>query len=296
MSLFITDTNEIEIFIKLWDKCPTACLNCWYANAPLKFYDINIIKKNIYSCLNITSNNIRFFLYWVDTFSCDYLEELLDYIYSFWRKVLIQIDYRKIIWMKDYINLLISKYSWIEFLIARTIQDKIDLSLIIQSIKFVSSNFTSTTFRYDLIINTEKYGKIFNLLINKFSSVQDINMHDNYSFYLNNISWSISKEISIDSKNSIINNISFKDCVLKSFFLIEWNKINLFDSIEVDFDWNFRIHTPICFLWDIKISNINFSNKKILDDFSKFNLYINSRDYSVMWKSCYDCIKSPYVY
>ncbi len=296
MNLFFSESDEVEIFIKLWEKCPTACNSCSYAHADLKFYDKEVISKNIKDAVSLTWPNIRFFLYGTDSLKSSDLKEILDLIYNLWRTAMIQLDFYNIDANNKLLSELSLEYNWIEFLIARMIKNKDDLICLLESFKRHTKEYPNIYFRYDIIIDIKKYWKAFELILKMLKNVVHSNMHDNYSFTLGKISGCISKAIQIDVFNKRINDVSFKSCVLKNFFAIKEWWIQLFDSIEIDQEGNIRIHTPLCFLWDIKISNIKFSQEKIMIDFSSFEDFLLSRNYSDMWKACYECINTPYKY
>ena len=296
MKLFYSESNEIEVFIKLWEKCPTACNSCSFANAKEQFYDYKIINKLIDSAVLLTWDNIRFFLYWTDTLMHPELENILDHVYLRGRVAMIQLDYYSIENKMDLLNSLKMNYPQIEFLIARMIKNKDDFSNLLLSFKNHTKLYPTIHFRYDIIIDTYKYPKAFEIMLRKMKGVVESNMHDNYSFTFGSVSWCLSKAITINPKEKKVDNVSFKGCVLDKFYNVGTDRVDLFDSIEIDNDGNFRIHTPLCFLWDLKISNISFSNKKIINDFRDFKKFLRGRDYSDMWKACYKCIKTPYSF
>ncbi len=296
MSLFVSKGKEIEVFIKIWEKCPTWCSDCHYANTSEIFYWFDDLTLNINYWIKHTSEDFRFFLYWVDTIKYPHLEKLIKYINDKWRDILIQIDYNNLTdEYKDKLRELVTNNSKIELVISRVISSKKDAYNLLKSFKFFIKN-KDLNVRYDLVIDYKKYRNLYDLLISKFCNIKENSLHDNYSFWISNIKWSISKRIFVNNKTKTIDNILYKDCVVKSFFKLREKSILLNDSIEIDKNWIFRIHTNLCFLWDLRISNAKYSEEKILSDFISFWEYINKKDNSNMWETCYKCINTLYTY
>ena len=290
--LFYTKDKDTKyIFIKLWTKCPTACPWCSYwTSKDNLFYDIELIKKNIISSNNIFLSDFKYFLYGVNLLEYNNLNLLLELINKLWREAVIQIDINNIPTDILFIDKIFNKYkNKITFLISSNIFTISELNKKLETILYFKNK--EYIINFDIVLKISRYHDKIKKFLLIFSKKWIDKIHKNIFFIDWNISWTFTNSLKIDDKNELIHWLNYKKCIMQDFFTIkDWN-IFLSSHLEVTKEWYLKFHTPVCFLSDIKISNINFTNDRILNDFNIFTLEFVYKKWFNMNKECYKCIK-----
>lgn len=293
--IFSSKTNYIEFFIKIWKKCPTACSNCSYANSNLDFFDL----KNIFERIDYWKNIFEwkefiYFLYWVDFLEHPKMFEILDYVKKINRKFKIQISLIDLEEKKDILNNLYKKYGFFEITIANEVNTISDIKKVLKALS-IFSKIKKLRFNFDIIIDLVKNKLFIDNLKKLFWNYKIDNVHKNLTFDdIWNINLGITQKFDIDWKLKKINNLWYDKCIMDDLFEIKDDIIYFNDHLELDYDWNFMLHTPLCFLAYIKIAHKNDSNVIILDKFKKFkNSVLKIR--GNMWKKCFECIKTNWL-
>lgn len=77
-----------------------------------------------------------------------------------------------------------------------------------------------------------------------------------------------------DSERLKIKNCFFHKSIFIKNWKIDFSKIFYLWYLEILLSWDFRVHEPPCWFWDLVISNVFRKNEQILQDFENFSEYI----------------------
>ncbi len=294
MKIFSSKTNYIEFFVKIGKKCPTSCSNCSYANSSLDYFDIeNIFKRVDYWQNLFLGKDFVYFLYWVDFLSHPKMYEILDYIKNTWRKFKIQIWLLDLEKKREVLLDLYKRYWFFEVTIANEVNDKDDIKNILTALSSFSK-INNFRFNFDLIIDVAKNKVFINKLKSLFWSYRVDKVHKNLTFDdVWNINLWITDKFYLDSSKKKVKNVVYSHCIMNDLFDIEDDIIYFNDHIELDFDWNIMLHTPLCFLAYIKIAHMEDTQQVILKKFKKFKKDISCIDWN-MEEKCFKCIINNY--
>lgn len=293
-NIFSSKTTYIEFFIKIWKKCPTNCKNCNYANSKLDFFSLeNILSRIKYWKELFLDKDFVYFLYWIDFLEHPNSIEILDYIKSTWRKFKIQIGFFELHNKSHLLEKFYEKYWFFEVTLANEVNTKEDIKNVLIAIS-IFSKLTYLRFNFDIITDFAENSKFIMDLKKIFKKWNIDIIHKNLTFDdVWNINLGITQKFNINSLNKNIDNVPYNKCIMDDLFYIENNVIYFNDHLELDYDWNFVLHTPLCFLAYIKIANINDTRNEILKKFEKFKFDVSIVQGN-MWKKCYNCIMNSY--
>jgi len=295
MNIFSSKTNYIEFFIKVGKKCPTNCTNCSYANSDLDYFNID----NIFERINYWQNlfdwkDFVYFLYGVDILLHPDIEKILDFVSSKNRKFKIQIWLSDLESKKVILNELYDKYWFFEITVANEINTKDDVKKVLNALSFFSS-IKKLRFNFDIIIDISKNKIFIDKLKWLFWDYHIDKVHKNLTFDdIWNINLWITDKFYIDPQLKSVMNIWYEKCIMDDLFEIKDNIIYFNDHLEIDYDGNLMLHTPLCFLAYIKIAHKTDSENIILEKFKNFKNSVWKIDKN-MWKKCFECIRTNWL-
>ncbi len=293
--IFTSSAKAPEIFIKLGEKCPTKCSGCFYGTVWNQDYDSQKILDNIVYANEVTTENFVYFLYWVDTILHTNLDIYLEKIKELSRWVVLQINDASF-FEKEYLQRLhsLSKiYPEMHFLLSKNINSLKEFLDFLKIAKMLE-HMNIDTVRYDMSLDFEKLLP----LIRKTSWIQITKSEDyfNYEFLYKGIHGSISSKVTNNKAKESLDGCNFETCIYPDFFNLENGELEMKDMIEFDIEWYIRIHHPVCFLSDIKISHIRYTREEIFRHFLKSEQYFMKYSSWSMKKNCFDCIQSWYSF
>lgn len=293
--LFTSQSSSPEVFIKLGEKCPTKCNGCFYGTIGSNEYEKSEVIASILKGLQCTENYFTFFLYGVDTISNNHIWEYLETIYSFWREAVLQIDDAQI-FQKEYITKLLEiaqKYRGVSFLLSKNINSEAEIQVYFSVMRLLSK-LQVTRVRYDMTLDYSRFSPY--LEEHNGVEVSENTKYFNHAFSYADMHGSITDLVVKNPAQGKLSWCKFTKCILPDFYKVLEDVIEVKDMIEIDIQWNFRIHHPICFLSDIKISHISRGKNQILQDFKLAQKYFWTRYKGNMEDACYRCIQKGYSY
>ncbi len=293
--IFTSPAKAPEIFIKLGEKCPTKCSGCFYGTIWNEDYDAQKIVHLIEYAHKVTSPNFVYFLYGVDTILHTNLNIYLEKITDIWRWVVLQINDVSF-FEKEYLHTLhtLSKsYSNLYFLLSKNINSMKEFLEFLKIAKTLEQ-MGIESIRYDMSLDYEKLLP----LIRNISWIEITQSADyfNYEFIFKNIRGSISSKVTNNIAQHSLDGCNFETCIYPDFFSLENGNVEMKDMIEFDIAWYIRIHHPVCFLSDIKISHIRHSWQEIFQHFVQSEHYFKKYSSGSMKKNCFECIQNWYSF
>ncbi len=294
MKIFSSKTNYIEFFIKIWKKCPTDCTNCSYAKSKLDYFSLDNIFERIDYWKNLFySKDFVYFLYGVDFLCHPKAFDILEYVNKTSRKFKIQIWLDNLHNKQNILEEIYKKYWFFEITLANEVNDNEDVKNVFKAIS-VFSKMKYLRFNVDLIIDIDSNKILVDKLKWLFWNYFIDKVHKNLSFDdVWNINLWITNKFYFKPKSKEVLWVLYDNCVMDDLFDIKDDVIYFNDHLELDYDWNFMLHTPLCFLAYIKIAHKNDSEEKILNKFKKFKKDV-SKISSNMSNKCYSCIINNY--
>lgn len=285
MSLFISKNLKTEIFISIWEWCPTWCQSCSYTIKKNKNYKLEEVKKQIDISNKKSDKLFNYFLYWTNDIENKNVLEIIKYIKNIWRNCRLQIPIeakeKNIHNYKNTIN---------EYVISKKIERKEDLIILIESIKeFYNKNIIVN---YDLLIKNDFIKIIEKILKINFEHNQD----NTKSVKIWNIIINTRDLYYINSKEKKIENLNINSCFAYDSFEINENNISINDHYEIDKDLNIIFHNPLCFIWNNKISNLEKNEKDIINDLKKYKNHYLEKLNSDFENNCFKCISKWFRY
>ncbi len=285
MSLFISKNQKTEIFISVWEWCPTWCQSCSQTIKKNKNYGLKDIQNQIEIWDKISDKNFVFFLYWTNNLENDKIFEIIKYIKQKNRNIRLQIPLEA---KKEQID--IFKNLTHEFVISSKIDNKIQLIKFLKSLKDMHKN--NFIINYDLLIKNEYIKILEKSLKIEFEKNDDLT----YSKKLWNIFLNLRELYFINSKEKKVENLKIKSCFAYESFEIKDNNILINDHLEIDKNLNVIFHNPLCFIWNNKITNLKQTNEKIISDFKKYKNHYLAKLNSDFEKNCFKCIQTWFRY
>ena len=285
MSLFISESKGTEIFISVWEWCPTWCQSCSHSLKKIKNYELKDVKKQIDIWNIYADDNFVYFLYWTDNIKNTKLSQIVKYIKKIGRKSRIQIPLKS-----KYSDILNYREDISEFVISIKVDDKNKLINLISSIKeFYNKNLI---INYDLLIKKE-YIKVIEKILNiKFNQNEDLTFSKN----IWNIIINIRELYFINSKDKKIENLKINSCFAYESFILNKKNIIIKDHFEINNNLDIVFHNPLCFIGKNKISNLKQENIKIISDFEKYKNHYLKKLNSDFEKNCFKCITNWFNY
>lgn len=285
MKLFISKDETVEIFLSIWEWCPTWCQSCSQTLKKTKNYKLEDLKLQIDTAHSQSDERFVFFLYWSRDIENTHLSEIINYISNLGRKIRLQlpIESKK----KD-----ISKYIYQikEYVISKKISNSTECKDLFRNIsEFYKENII---INYDLLVWKTYIDWIERILGVKFNKRIDWTLN----LKLNNIIINIRDLYIIDSKNRKIDNLNISSCYSYESFQLKEDFIQINDHYEIDSQLNIIFHNPLCFIGNNKISNLRRDRKLILNDFKKYkNMYLEKLNDNYRY-NCYKCITTWFRY
>ncbi len=284
MSLFISKNSKTEIFLSIWEWCPTWCQSCSETIKKNRNFKLDDLKKQIDISNNVSDSWFSYFLYWTNNIKNEYILEIIKYIQKLERNCRIQIPIES-----ENNDLKIYENIINEFVISKKIENKNDLIKLINSIKeFYNKDII---LNYDLLIKYE--------FVKVLEKILKINFEENNNAKTIKI-WNIiinTRELyNINTKEKKIENLNIKSCFAYDSFEINWSNIIINDHFEVDKDLNIVFHNPLCFIWNNKISNLEKNEKDIIDDLNKYKNHYLEKLNNDFENNCYKCISTWFNY
>lgn len=285
MSLFISKNSKTEIFISIWEWCPTWCQSCSETIKKNRSFKLDDLKKQIDISNNVSDSWFSYFLYWTNNIKNEYILEIIKYIQKLERNCRIQIPIEsKNNDLKIYENIIN------EFVISKKIENKNDLIKLINSIKEFYNK--DTILNYDLLIKYEFVKVLEKILKTNFEKKQD----NTKSLKISNIIINTRDLYYINSKEKKIENLNINSCFAYDSFEINKNNISINDHYEIDKDLNIIFHNPLCFIWNNKISNLEKNEKDIINDLKKYKNHYLEKLNSDFENNCFKCISKWFRY
>lgn len=284
MSLFISKNSKTEIFLSIWEWCPTWCQSCSETIKKNRNFKLDDLKKQIDISNSVSDSWFSYFLYWTNNIKNEYILEIVKYIQKLERNCRVQIPIEsKNNDLKIYKNIIN------EFVISKKIENKDDLIKLINSIKeFYNKDII---LNYDLLIKDE--------FVKVLEKILKINFEENNSAKAIKI-WNIiinTRELyNINTKEKKIENLNIKSCFAYDSFEINWSNIIINDHFEVDKDLNVIFHNPLCFIWNNKISNLEKNEEDIINDLNKYKNHYLEKLNNDFENNCYKCISTWFDY
>ena len=284
MSLFISKNSKTEIFLSIWEWCPTWCQSCSETIKKNRNFKLDDLKKQIDISNNVSDSWFSYFLYWTNNIKNEYILEIIKYIQKLERNCRIQIPIES-----ENNDLKIYENIINEFVISKKIENKNDLIKLINSIKeFYNKDII---LNYDLLIKYE--------FVKVLEKILKINFEENNNAKTIKI-WNIiinTRELyNINTKEKKIENLNIKSCFAYDSFEINWSNIIINDHFEVDKDLNVIFHNPLCFIWNNKIIKKKKNEKDIIDDLNKYKNHYLEKLNNDFENNCYKCISTWFNY
>jgi len=275
-------SNLNFVFLQLWTWCISNCSHCLRSRQQYGMWSIIDIKSNIDKLTTVFNENLL--IYNIDYF--DLPEDLINYVLHkrfFFKKIYFHTNFRSFnsLKVKNKIN----------FLYQRDLSN----SEIIFITKFLLTNKMENKITFVLWYDNPNYKiKLIKVLSKYFKLNYQENNRSFYiwksEFMIYNKDWERQKLTQCffkDSINIINSNVVFG----KNFFI---------SCLEVLLNWDIRVHEPPCWFWNLVVSNIYFKSSILLNDFSRFWLYIkkflNKNENLTQQSICSKCNKESYVY
>lgn len=301
--LFPLDFKEFPyVDVKIWEWCPASCTDCRfnidYIPSAKQFSLDNILER-----IDLVDKKFdkRFNLvFWnQDGLNHKDIIKILKAWLSTWREVRFQIDFDI---KKKHLELLerIWEELWtnkIDIKIAqncRWMTNTIEKVLVLLKLLSKTNSFLVYL---DLFLDINKDKKIFDFFYSKFWKEDSDNK---YCFYLwskiniklHDYSWKI------NHKNKWFDWLKRPACQQIDQLKVDSNYIYLKDSLDVYDNWDLFIHDNLCNIGDIRISNINFSDKEIHNNFNEYLIHLNKLKEKNTNQSdmCYECITNGFKY
>lgn len=280
--LFRAIDNKCEIFISLWEWCPTWCQWCSITNKKTSFKSLKEIKESIDFSNIFFDKNFSFFLYSTNNLENNFLNEITDYINKIWKKYRIQIPINSI---KKNISYLKNQ----EFIISKRIKTKEELKEFLKS--FQEFYKEKIILNYDLLLE-----KRFIQVLEKILKIQFIENTDwTFSGKINNIFINIRELYEINFKEKSVKNLKIKNCFSLESFEVKNKEIIIKDHIEIDKNLNINFHNPLCYIWNHKISNLKRTKEQIIRDFQNYKFFLEKHNFNFE-KNCFSCINKNFSY
>lgn len=285
MSLFISWNDKTEIFISIWEWCPTWCQSCSHTIKKNKNYFLKDIKQQIDLSNKLSDRKFSYFLYWTNNIKSDNVIEIIEYIKKIWRNCRLQIPIESK-------NIDLNNYKTIitEYVISKKIWKKEELIFFIESIKEFHNK--DIIINYDLLIKEEFIEIIEKILKINFEQNED----NTKSIKIWNILINTRDLYYINSKEKKIENLNIKSCFAYESFVIKNDNVLIKDHYEIDKDLNIVFHNPLCFIWNNKITNLTQEENKILSDFNKYKNHYLEKLNSDFENNCFKCISTWFKY
>ena len=288
MLMFKWKNNKTEIFISLWEWCPTWCQSCSRTIAQIKSFNLKELKEQIDISNSLSDDTFSYFLYWTNNIKNNEINDIINYIESINRNYRIQIPLDS---KKEDLDKLINKQKINEFVISKKIKEKEELRDIIKSIKEFYK-IPNIIINYDLLIKKE--------FIHALEKILKIRFNENDDKTLEGVIWNININLrelyNINYKNKKIDDLNLKSCFVYDSFNIKKDHIEILDHYEIDRNLDICFHNPLCYIWNNKIANMKQERKKLISNFEKYkNHYLKDLN-SDFEKNCFICISNWFNY
>ena len=288
MSIFKSKNQHCDIFICLWEWCPTWCQSCPKTVQKTSFIPFSILKNQIDASHSLSDTWFWYFLYGTDNLKHPEIETILAYLRSLKRNYRVQINpntpFSHLAHMRQTSGLH-------EFVISKKVSTQHELKEIFESFQTLH-NHENIIINYDLLIDDTYIPFLEKILRCQFIKESE-NIHTSkiHNFYLN-----LRKLYTINYKNKSVENLHLKHCIIQASFQINENHIEIHDHYEIDKNLDICFHNPLCFLGNNKIANTSLHpSQEIITLFWKY------RDYLGQFKdnfhtSCFACIHRGFDY
>ena len=288
MLLFRWKDNKTEIFICIWEWCPTWCQSCNKTIAQIKEYNLSELKDQIDLSNKLSDDSFSYFLYWTNNITNPEINNITNYIKSINRNYRIQIPLESN--KKDLSNL-VEQNKINEFVISKKIKITEDLKEIIKSIQefYKAENIV---INYDLLIKKELIPALEKILKTNFEKNSD----NTYSKTIKNINFNLRDLYNINYKTKSIDDLNISSCFVYDSFNIFDNYIEVLDHFEVDKNLDISFHNPLCYIWNNNIANLKQKNKEIISNFNKYKNHHLNKLNSDFEKNCFVCISNWFDY
>ena len=295
MPLFTSKNQWAEIFISIWEWCPTWCQSCSKTLKPNKSLKLADIQNAIDTSHSLSDKNFSYFLYGTNNITNPEIKSITQYIESLSRnyKIQIPLDTKYL----DITHLLPSPErggteGWVSiFIVSKKITQKREILEVISSIKefFWKEN---VFVNYDFLIDL-KYKAVFESILKK-----EFEKESEWIYHLDmkNIRICLRSLYNINYKEKKVENLNLNSCLVYDSFDIGTESIDIDDHIEIEPNLDVTFHNPLCYIGYPKISNIWQERGVILKNFSRYkNEYLAELN-SDMENSCFECIRKGFDY
>jgi len=287
MQLFKSKDNKCEIFICIWEWCPTWCQSCNKTIQKTKEYKLEELKKQIDISHKISDENFSYFLYWTNNISNSYISEITNYLDSLNRNYRIQIPLSSN--LEDLEKLTNKNIQ--EFVISKKIASSTDIKELIKSIQSFY-NKKNIIVNYDLLIDEKLIPVLEKILKINFEKNSDSTL----SKTIKNIDIHLRKLYFINYKEKKIDNLEISSCFIYDSFNIKNNFIEILDHYEIDKNLEITFHNPLCYIWQHKVTNLEQNNEKIIEDFKEYKNHYLEKLNNDFEKNCFKCITNWFRY
>lgn len=288
MALFQSSNSKTEIFICIGKWCPTWCQSCGKAVLKNSSYSLSDLQKQIDISHINSDENFSYFLYGTNNISNPEIKNIVTYIINLWRNYRIQLP----LWTKkeEIVNLVI-KESLNEFVVSQKISS-------INSVKEVIKNIQefyqvpNIVVNYDLLIDLKfipAFEKILKCHFNK-------NIDNTYSAKISNIHLNFRELYIINYRLHKIDNLWITSCFSNNSFDVNEKNILIYDHYEIDENLDVMFHNPLCFIGNNKISNLEFSQDRIIENFTQYKNHYLKKLNNDFPKTCFSCISNGFRY
>jgi len=286
MNIFKSRNNNTEIFIRIWEWCPTWCQSCIITAKKNKEFNLKEVKTQIDISNNISDNNFSYFLYWTNNIINSNINKITTYINSLNRKYRIQIP------IHTNLNNLkkINKKTINEYVISYKVMSTQDIKILIQSIKEFYNN-KNIIINYDLLIKEELIPILQKILKIDFKEQQD----NTVIWKIQNIEIHLRQLYFINYKEKKINNLWINSCFVYDAFEIKENYIEIIDHYEITKKLEITFHNPLCYIWNHKVTNLNKEKKEKIKDFIVYKNFLKNLNHDFE-KNCFKCITNWFNY
>lgn len=289
--------DKPHVSIKIWSWCPAWC-DCEFSYKKIKkniLYSKDWVLDNLKYSIENFSDDFEIFLVGMNLLKYPYLFEILDYIKNHNRIFKLQIPHRLDDEDKEILNKIVKKYGSFQSSIPKTIDKADDFKNLLKQLIILDKIEWIWKVYFDIFLDIHQYKNIIDSIIKKLSTRESNNelnciVGDKFDLKFHDLSWKINKE------EKEISKLKRKSCLMKNYFHIEWNKIYLQDHIEILPSKDLTFHDNLCYLGYFSISNIDFDQERLLEDFKKYENYLKQISQWNLKTQCYKCIKNWYKY
>lgn len=288
MALFQSSNSKTEIFICIGKWCPTGCQSCWKAVLKNSSYSLSELKKQIDVSHGNSDEKFSYFLYGTNNISHPEIKNIIQYLIKLWRNYRIQLPLSAI---KEEISDIIFNGKINEFVVSQKISSIIEVKEVIKNIKEFYK-MPNIIINYDLLIDLKFIPAFEKILQCSFKKNND----NTFSAKIANIHLNFRELYIINYRENKIDNLWITSCFSDNSFDVGWEKILIHDHYEIDENLDIMFHNPLCFIGNNKVSNWNFTQEKIIKNFTQYKNHYLKELNNDFPKTCFSCISNGFQY